>query len=143
MNKRLFIFVIILMGISLAGIILLQLFWINNAISIREEHFNKTVNSALRETAEKLESHENILLLGDRFTSSYSYDVKSDEDSEYIVSVWTEDGDESEIIEYKHEIRIDSIKNTIARVKAEVEIDSLSRSPVSPSVLDRSSTLRC
>jgi len=155
MNKRLFIFVIILMGISLAGIILLQLFWIRNAIDIREEHFNKSVNAALRETVEKLESHENIMLLGDHFqtppapelhkvdhdsavdsyiittdsagNTSYRYNLRAKAGSDYVVSVWTEDGDETEIIEYKHEIRIDSIKKNIARVKADTEIDSLSQ----------------
>jgi len=143
------------MGISLAGIILLQLFWINNAITIREEHFNKTVNAALRETAEKLESHENLMVLGDRFNTyttpkllklnqdclqtaysitidtslhtSYSYDISAVDGSESVISVWTEDGDESEIIEYKHELRMDSIKKSIARVKADVDIDSLSK----------------
>ena len=155
MNKRLFIFVIILMGISLAGIIFLQLFWIRNAISIREEHFNKSVNAALRETAQKLESHENILLLGDRFTPppqpavfdmaadslsstyiiktdndghiSYKYNMKAAAGSDYVVSVWTENEDEDEIVQYKHEIRIDSIKKNIARVKADVKVDSLSQ----------------
>jgi len=155
MNKRLFVFVIILMGISLAGIILLQLFWISNAISIREEHFNKTVNVALRETAEKLESHENIMILSDRINQfsqagligvhtdsvdntiliygdstnniSYSYNLSDEEHSAYVVNVWAESHEGVEIVEYKHEVKIDSLKRTISRVKAEVEIDSLSK----------------
>jgi len=155
MNKRLFIIVIILMGISLAGIILLQLFWIRNAISIREDHFNKTVNIALRETADKLESHENILLLSDKInsfgkpgtiniltdsndnryyynidsslTSSYSYNLTYDADADLAISVWNEDDDEVEVIEYKHEVRIDSLKRTVSRVKSEVDLDSISK----------------
>jgi len=155
MNRRLFVFVIILMGISLGGIILLQLFWIRNAIDIREEHFNKTVNVALRETADKLESHENILLLNDRFThfskpgtiklvtdssnnavmyyqdsslgTSYSYSIAADANSDYVFDVWSEDHDEIGIVEYKHEVTIDSLKSTVSRVKAEVDIDSLSK----------------
>jgi len=154
MNRRLFIFVIILMGISLAGIILLQLFWISNAISIREEQFNKTVNLALRETSEKLESHENILLLSEEINkfskpgilnvrkdslertvilygdsssgTSYQYSLTADAGSDYVVNVWTEDDNEAEIIEYKHEVSIDSLRSTVARVKANVHIDSLS-----------------
>ncbi|MEN8225998.1 MAG: HAMP domain-containing sensor histidine kinase [Bacteroidota bacterium] len=155
MNKGLFVFVIILMGISLAGIILLQLFWINNAISIREDHFDKTVNIALRETAEKLESHENILFLSDKINkfnshdkiklisdslhntivictdtsenTSYSYNMVSDQNIEYTVSVLHEDKDESKILEYKHEVKIDSLKRNIAKVKARLDLDSLSQ----------------
>ena len=154
MNRRLFIFVVILMGISMAGIILLQLFWIRNAISIREEQFNKTVNLALRETSEKLESHENILLLSEEINkfskpgilnvrkdslestiiiygdsssgTSYQYSLTADAGSDYVVNVWTEDDHEAEIVEYKHEVSIDSLRSTVARVKANVHIDSLS-----------------
>lgn len=154
MNKRLFIFVIILMGISLAGIILLQLFWIRNAISIREEHFNKSVNLALRETAEKLESYENMAIIGDRISyfdqpdllevdidsisdlyvfdknnvngsSSYSYDITAEEGSNYVISVWSE-SNEDKMIEYKHELRIDSLKRSVSRIKSNIAIDSLS-----------------
>lgn len=151
MNKRLFGFVLLLMGISLAGIILLQLFWIRNAIHLREEHFDRNVNLALRETVKKLESHENILLLNDRFTSfdreeiisdsiedlfitakdsenvhSYSYAIDADESTDFVISVWNGKGDK-ELVEYKHEVRIDSLKKTVSRVKAMVGIDSLSK----------------
>ncbi len=156
MNRRLFVFVIILMGISLAGIILLQLFWIRNAIDIREEHFNKTVNVAMRETAEKLESHENIIFLNDKInsfgrtqmkagyftdsdsnetiwihddsahTTSYSYSITTDEESDVLVEVWTETEDELEIVEYKHEITTDSLRQHVAHLKTNVQIDSLS-----------------
>lgn len=152
MNRRLFIFVIILMGISLAGIILLQLFWITNAISIREEQFNKTVNEALRETVDKLESHENILLLNNKITSfskpglivehsdtnhhdyyinidsniSYNYSFSHDDDTDVVLSLWTED-DDAELVEYKHEVRIDSLRHTVSRIKTEIDLDSISQ----------------
>lgn len=152
MNKRLFIIVIFLMGISLAGIILLQLFWIRNAIKLREDQFSKAVNLALRETTEKLESHENLLILNDRitnfgkpvlkldrdslggaimisgdtaFSTSYTYSIDSDEHTNYNISVWTEE-DDDRIVEYKHKIRIDSIRKSIDEVKANVKLDSLS-----------------
>ena len=155
MNRRLFIFVIILMGVSLAGIILLQLFWISNAISIREEHFNKSVNLALSETAEKLASHENILYLSDRFhtfgkpahielisdsidheyfisldsngSTSFQYNISSSENANFNVSVWTEDDDMVEIREYKHEVSIDSLRRTVSRVKAVADVDSITK----------------
>ena len=151
MNRRLFIFVIILMLVSLSGIILLQLFWIRNAISIREEYFNKNVNLALRETARRLEKNENYKQLGKQLTkfyipgadsfvedeedstvqsmkNGYYYNVSSSTDKDIVMSVWTDDGGNShKIIEYKHDISIDSIKRSVARVKANVEIDSLSQ----------------
>jgi len=151
MNRRLFIFVIVLMGISLAGIILLQLFWIRNAISIRDENFNKNVNAALRATAGKLESHENIMILGDEFTKfrksvrdgdsaadvfimkadtvsagAYSYAISSDESANYVISVWT-GRDDHEVVEYKHEVRIDSIRRTVAKVRSSIGLDSLDK----------------
>ncbi len=158
MNKRLFVFVIIMMAISLAGIILLQLFWIRNAISIREDHFNKTVNLALRTTADKLESHENILILSDRIGTyakqslkgiyisdstesnqvisysssdhhtSYSYSIDSDNDSDFVIEVWNEVIPEhpEQLIEYKYDIDMDSLRHQLTRLRANVKIDSLS-----------------
>jgi two-component system phosphate regulon sensor histidine kinase PhoR len=143
------------MGISLTGIILLQLFWIRNAISIREEHFNKSVNIALAQTAEKLTSHENILLLSDRFythnkhgllsvevdsasdalvfqhdsaaSSSYTYNIRQENDRDVVLSVWTENDDEVQVVEYKHEVKIDSLRRNVSRVKADIDIDSISK----------------
>lgn len=151
MNRRLFGFVLLLMGVSLAGIILLQLFWISNAIHLREEHFDRNVNLALRETVNKLESHENILLLNDRFTSfnrgsmrtdstedvfilsrdsaeihNYNCTIDADGSSSVVISMWN-GKDDNEVVEYKHEVRIDSLRQTVSRVKAMVGIDSLSK----------------
>ncbi len=156
MNRRLFIFVIILMGISLAGIILLQLFWITNAISIREEQFNKSVNEALREAVNNIESHENILLLSDKINSfrkpglmdahpdsndykyyfnvdsnadtnsSFNYEISQEEDADLVVSVWSEDRD-MELVEYKHEVSVDGLRHTISSVRKEIDMDSISK----------------
>jgi two-component system phosphate regulon sensor histidine kinase PhoR len=141
------------MGVSLAGIILLQLFWIKNAIDIREEQFNKNVNAALRATADKLESHENLSLITNKINkfsvpvlmvnedsssikvqkgvtlnsdNSYGYVFDSDDSINYNVSVWTDDGKSSEVIEYKHSIQLDSLRKKIRKIKTDIEIDSLS-----------------
>ena len=157
MNRRLFIFVIILMGISLSGIILLQLFWIRNAINIREDHFDKTVNVALRETANKLESHENILLLSEKIcdyaepsirtkfisdskgddsvfiygdtaiSSSYSYSVSTVENSDVVVEVWSDTDEDLELVEYKHEITADSIRRIVSILNKNGQLDTLSK----------------
>jgi len=151
MNRRLFIFVIILMSISLAGIILFQLFWIRNAIDIREEQFNKAVNAALRATAEKLESRENMWILNDKinrfsmpgdmltqdpdsnrvfiagdsgFTSSFGYNYNMDINTNYQISVW-DDSDTNEIVEYKYGVKIDSIRHRVDKAMTAIEMDSL------------------
>jgi two-component system phosphate regulon sensor histidine kinase PhoR len=152
MNRRLFIFVIILMGISLGGIILFQLFWIRNAINIREEQFNKAVNTALRETADKLEKQENMWILNDRISSfsaprlklihesdsntlflssdsayaaTAGYQYNLDANSNYVVNVWNDDN-ENEIIEYKYGVKIDSIRDHVDWAMTSIDIDSLS-----------------
>jgi signal transduction histidine kinase len=53
------------MSVSLAGIIAVQLFWIQNAIAIQKEHFDRKVNDALTDVVGKLEKNENYLLLTD------------------------------------------------------------------------------
>jgi signal transduction histidine kinase len=63
MNRKTFILIIVLMSVSLAGIIAVQLFWIQNAVAIQKEHFNRKVNDALTDVVGKLEKNENYLLL--------------------------------------------------------------------------------
>jgi signal transduction histidine kinase len=65
MNKKTIILVIALMSVSLAGIIAVQLFWIQNAIVIQKEHFDRKVNDALNDVVGNLEKNENYLLLSD------------------------------------------------------------------------------
>jgi signal transduction histidine kinase len=140
------------MSISLAGIILFQLFWIRNAIDIREEQFNKAVNAALRATADKLESRENMWILNDKinrfskpsfklikdsdsntvfitgdsaYTKSYAYNASTDINTSYIVNVWN-GNDRNEIVEYKYGVKIDSIRSKIDKARMHVDIDSLS-----------------
>ena len=55
MNKKLFTGIIVLMGISILGIITVQLIWMNNAIRVKNELFNRSVNEALNNTVNKLE----------------------------------------------------------------------------------------
>jgi len=50
MKKKMFMLIILLMSISLIGIITVQIFWIGNAIDIRDKQFSKDVNFALTRT---------------------------------------------------------------------------------------------
>ena len=63
MNRKTITLIILLMSVSLAGIIAVQLFWIQNAIAIQKEHFDRKVNDALTDVVGKLEKNENYLLL--------------------------------------------------------------------------------
>ncbi len=48
------------MGISILGIIAVQLVWINNAIRVKNELFSRSVNDALNSTVSKLEEMHNV-----------------------------------------------------------------------------------
>lgn len=60
MNRKFFTGIIILMGISILGIIAVQLIWMNNAIKVKNELFNRSVNEALNNTVDKLEDLHNF-----------------------------------------------------------------------------------
>lgn len=60
MNKKIFTGLVVLMGISILGIIAVQLIWMNNAIKVKNELFNRGVNEALSNTVRKLEDIHNF-----------------------------------------------------------------------------------
>lgn len=60
MNKKIFTGLVILMGISILGIIAVQLVWMNNAIRVKNELFNRSVYEALNNTAKKLEERHDL-----------------------------------------------------------------------------------
>ncbi|WP_297088735.1 HAMP domain-containing sensor histidine kinase [uncultured Draconibacterium sp.] len=60
MNKKRFTGLIILMGISILGIIAVQLVWMNNAIKVKNEMFERGVNQALQQTVNRLEDLHNL-----------------------------------------------------------------------------------
>lgn len=55
MNKRNIQVIIILISAALVGLILTQLYWVKNAIALKEEHFDQSVNEALNNVVYKLE----------------------------------------------------------------------------------------
>ena len=58
MKKKTITGIVLLMSLSLFGIIGLQLYWINHALRVKEEQFDRSVNDALKAVAEKLEARE-------------------------------------------------------------------------------------
>nr|NQU92837.1 two-component sensor histidine kinase [Bacteroidota bacterium] len=55
MKKKTIGWIIALMSVSLAGIIAVQLQWIQNAVEVKTEQFNNSVNDALNMVVSKLE----------------------------------------------------------------------------------------
>lgn len=58
MNKYRFQFLVVIMSLSLLGIILIQLYWINTSYENNEKQFKYTINQVLSNVAEKIQSKE-------------------------------------------------------------------------------------
>lgn len=63
MNKKIVTGLIVLMGFSIVGIIIIQLVWMNNAIKLRNELFDRGVNEALNATTNRLDNEMNFGLI--------------------------------------------------------------------------------
>ncbi len=58
MRKKIFVVLSLLMLISIIGIILIQTFWINNAIAISKKQFNSNAKSAITDAIKNIEKRE-------------------------------------------------------------------------------------
>ena len=58
MNRKVIILVIILISFALVGLVGVQLYWIKNALAVKEANFNRAVNEALTNVVYKLEKLE-------------------------------------------------------------------------------------
>lgn len=65
MNRKLFTGLIILMGISIVGIITVQLIWMDNAIRVKNQLFDRGVSEALKQTCEQAENIRDIKVISD------------------------------------------------------------------------------
>jgi two-component system phosphate regulon sensor histidine kinase PhoR len=63
MNKKIFTILIALMGISILGIVIIQLVWMNNAIRVKNELFDRSVNEALTSTTNRLENMQDFRMI--------------------------------------------------------------------------------
>ena len=63
MNKKVITGLIALMGISILAIIIIQLVWMNNAIRVRNELFDRSVNEALNSTTNRLETMQDFNMI--------------------------------------------------------------------------------
>ncbi|HAQ18996.1 MAG TPA: hypothetical protein DCR40_07150 [Prolixibacteraceae bacterium] len=76
MNKKVITGLITLMGISILGIIVIQLIWMNNAIRVRNELFDRSVNEALNSTTNRLETMQDFRMIN-HFSFGDSMQFKS------------------------------------------------------------------
>jgi len=60
MNKRLIIFIIFLMSVALLGLMSIQVYWIRNAVIVKEAGFVQSVNEAISNVVLRLERIEKV-----------------------------------------------------------------------------------
>jgi len=65
MNKKRFVWLLVMMVVSLAGITGVQIYWIRSAIIIRNENFDNSVINALHNAVGSLESSSRIAFFND------------------------------------------------------------------------------
>jgi len=65
MNRRIIIGLVILMGISLLGIVAVQLYWFNNSVAVRNELFDRSVNEAMNKTVKRMETGHDLKVIRD------------------------------------------------------------------------------
>ncbi len=58
MSKRIFVLLVVLMGIALIGIITVQIFWIKSSIEMREKQFSTSVKFALSRVSGNIQKRE-------------------------------------------------------------------------------------
>jgi two-component system, OmpR family, phosphate regulon sensor histidine kinase PhoR len=81
MTRRTIRNIIILATISIIGIVLTQFYWINKAWDIKENHFNHSVNLALRNVANEI-----LRVRGD--SSAYIEPIKQVSANYFVVSIY-------------------------------------------------------
>lgn len=123
---------IFLMSVSLAGIILVQYFWIRNAVSVKEALFDQAVNEALGKTIAQLKKDRDVQFVsnqlwvgedGDEDTYNISVEKKN---SESIV--WSGSGSGSYVYRNKNgisEFRFDQLQDSTLRSRTLIKLDSL------------------
>ena len=57
------------MGISLMGIIAVQIYWFNNSVKVRNELFDRSVNEAMNKTVNRLETGQDLKIIKDFYVN--------------------------------------------------------------------------
>jgi len=72
MNKKIIILIIILISFALIGLVGVQLYWIKNAIAVKEANFDRSVNEALTNVVYKLEKLKVVNRIKNRINAGSS-----------------------------------------------------------------------
>jgi two-component system, OmpR family, phosphate regulon sensor histidine kinase PhoR len=93
MNQRTIWVLIILMTLALTGLILVQAFWIKNAITIKESQFDQLVNNSLTLATQNLQKNEAVKLIMEEMepigtdTAGIAMQIKAKTDTGYNMIV--------------------------------------------------------
>jgi len=93
MNRKGFVILITAMTVALIGLMVIQSYWIQNAISVREASFVKNVNEAVTSAVYKLERIETINKLRGRYNEQRSPGQSmpaTDSLNRYLMDSWNE-----------------------------------------------------
>ena len=69
MSKRLIWILIFVMTAALVGLIILQIYWLESAYNVKEDHFSQQVNLALSEISKKAEERETVVEISNEIFS--------------------------------------------------------------------------
>ncbi len=79
------------MSISLIGIIWVQLYWISNAIEVREAQFKQSVNNAMGDVVARLETRQAVLLFEKEASSHETHTRIAIGETEGDTNVWLQE----------------------------------------------------
>ncbi len=81
MSKVAIRWLVVFMGLSLAGLAVFQVYWIGGILGANEEAFKRDVQDALTSVAEKLEKKEALVVAVDNFHANFAFKSPSGDDS--------------------------------------------------------------
>jgi len=99
MSKRAIRWITALMGFSLIGLVIFQIYWVDTLITANEQAFKRDVQEALNDVVEKLEKKEAMVVAVDNFHSQFIYRGPMADDSSSIE--WIESTFEKKVIEVR------------------------------------------
>lgn len=130
------------MGVSILGIIAVQLVWMNNAIRVKNEMFERGVNRAMQQTVSRLEDLHNLgvvnemVFAGDsvHLLQDFDFDVEFDTDSDDDLS-WNVSPGQTRVFRQRTDSTRKPVKiirefapdNDEARIEIHIDNDSDSR----------------
>jgi len=72
MNKRFFIWIVVLMGISLPGIVMVMIYWLNNPMMMNKAIFDRQVIEALNDAAEQIQINQDTRMINNGLSNDTS-----------------------------------------------------------------------